>query len=185
MYTSSHGFLFIVLSFEGVLHISVATLCRKIRDWEARWDDDWFEKCIILLVNGYFWLTALSKFILLYKQLFDFICRWVVCNALKEVGYILGVLWNGDKVNILCCGCEKCIVGTCISCYGIVWHWCAGVQKFVSEHSEKEEENLERRKENLKKGFMLWSSSRIAYSLTFYIFSQIGLYRTYDMIIST
>lgn len=120
MYTSSHGFSFLVLFFDGVLHISVATLCRKIRDWGARWDD-WFEKSIILILNGYFWFIALRRFILPWKQLFDFICRasTVVCNALKEVGYILDVLWNGNKV---CCGCEKCTVWSCISCLGTVWH---------------------------------------------------------------
>lgn len=87
-HTGSHGFSFLVLSFEGVSYISVASLGREIRGWEARWDD-WFEKSTILLVKGYFWLSALRKFILLYKQLFDFICRAsrLVCNALKEVGY--------------------------------------------------------------------------------------------------
>lgn len=48
-------------------------------------------------------LIALRKFTLLYKQLFDFIHRASVmaCNALNEVGYILGELWDGGREHTL------------------------------------------------------------------------------------
>lgn len=97
---------------------------------------------VFLLLSGYFWLSDFTeKSLLCYvSSCYHQRAYVMACTALNKECYTVGELWDGGEVNILCCGCEKCIGRCCICYFGVAWFYtaCVGVQTFVSEQFQKE-----------------------------------------------